>query len=269
MNIVQNFLICLVGLPASGKSTLAGILKESMSEEFKDRKVKIIDPDLIRKSLAPDIFDHEQEKKVRDMSLHAILSELKEGTIVISDDLNYYSSMRHDLKEIADALQLPFFIIHVATPLKTCLKWNEKRGKKIPDEVIERVHKKFDLFNKYQWDRPFYVVNLSNTIDIDKKNHANEIIARIIIILNGSKLERGENGREKTNITIEKQKLEIITRRTVGMLLKNTKNLSVKDEILDLRKKFIKDNLIVSLSESKIAHNLIKFLEEELNQKLS
>ena len=53
------------------------------------------------------------------------------------------------------------------------------------------------------------------------------------------------------------------------MLLKNTKNLSVKDEILDLRKKFIKDNLIVSLSESKIAHNLIKFLEEELNQKLS
>ncbi|MFX0037572.1 MAG: adenylyl-sulfate kinase, partial [Candidatus Hermodarchaeota archaeon] len=47
----NNLLICLTGLPASGKTTFANCLKDALEKKFIDLIVKIIDPDLIRKNL--------------------------------------------------------------------------------------------------------------------------------------------------------------------------------------------------------------------------
>ena len=65
--------------------------------------VNIVDPDLIRAKLSSK-FDFKIEKEVRQKHLAQVENFLKNGMITISDDLNYYSSMRHELKEIAERL---------------------------------------------------------------------------------------------------------------------------------------------------------------------
>ncbi|MHA1487012.1 MAG: AAA family ATPase, partial [Promethearchaeota archaeon] len=96
MNNKTNFLIILVGLPASGKTTFAYKLKEKLESDFQNN-VKIIDPDIIRDKAFPNRFDFKNEPKIREKNIKSVRKHLIEGHIVISDDLNYYSSMRHDL----------------------------------------------------------------------------------------------------------------------------------------------------------------------------
>ena len=62
----KNFLICLVGLPASGKSTFANSLKIALKKKFNNLEVKIIDPDIIRQKITSDKFYHEKEHIVRN-----------------------------------------------------------------------------------------------------------------------------------------------------------------------------------------------------------
>jgi len=136
--IDQNFLVILVGLPASGKSTFAFKLKEKLESNFQN-KVKIIDPDIIRDNTFPNGFDFKKEPKIREKNIQSVRRHLIKGYIVISDDLNYYSSMRHDLKLIADSLNIKYYIIYISTPLKLCLERNVERGKPIPNKVIKNI----------------------------------------------------------------------------------------------------------------------------------
>ena len=66
-----NFLICLVGFPASGKSTFAQEFKEIMEQKSDDCSVTIIDPDIIRESITRGKFNHEKEELVRKKNLKA------------------------------------------------------------------------------------------------------------------------------------------------------------------------------------------------------
>ena len=69
---MPNYLICLVGLPASGKSTFAQKFKEIIEQKSDDNSVIIIDPDIIRESITPGDFNHKKEKSVRKKNLKSI-----------------------------------------------------------------------------------------------------------------------------------------------------------------------------------------------------
>jgi tRNA uridine 5-carbamoylmethylation protein Kti12 len=223
-----------VGLPASGKTTFADILKKKLNLYFQ-AEIKTIDPDLLRDTLSPKIFDFQNEPNVREETLKKVRKYLKKGIIVINDDLNYYSSMRHDLKSIADDLRINFYIIHISTPLELCLKRNEKRGKPIPNKVIQKIHNKFDNFKKYKWDHPFRTY--TSTQSRDPVKFIEDLIIKIAEDL------------RKTTITTTVRKtlhssnladLDLITRKYVGKLLDVPQNLSHKDDLLKYRKSFIK-----------------------------
>ncbi len=262
----QNFLICLAGLPASGKSIFANELREILEKKFTNFKVKIIDPDKIRQTITQNKFDHKKEHLVREKNLQIIKRELKKRSVVISDDLNYYSSMRHDLKKIADELDVNFFIIHISTPLEVCLKWNEKRGKPIPNKIIKRISKKFDDFNKYNWDTPYAIYNMNQTLDLNDSliNFAN----RIHLNVKQSKkiFERETEFRHDSNLY--KEKLDKITRNYVGILLLNSNYIPLKNKIIKLRKKFLKIKKNEFLGESEIQNSFQTFLEESLSIKI-
>jgi len=262
----QNFLICLVGLPSSGKSKFANSLKIALKKKYNDLDVKIIDPDLIRQRITPDKFNHNKEHLVRNKNLQTIRSELEKKKIVISDDLNYYSSMRHDLKNIADILNIHFFIIHIATPIEICLKWNEERGKPIPNEVISKIQDKFDKFNRYYWDHPTVSYNLSDILDIDQA--IKEFLAKLEdkMIPKNQKL-RTEGTKIVSNIFNEN--LDKITRIYVGKLIINPNYLALKNKIIKLRKNYVKKNKNKALSEVEIVYNFKNYLEKSLNIKIS
>ncbi|MFX1366693.1 MAG: AAA family ATPase [Promethearchaeota archaeon] len=263
----QNFLICLVGLPASGKSTFANALKIGLTKKFDNLNVKIVDPDIIRHNLTPDEFDHDKEQIIRKENLNVIRRELERGNIVISDDLNYYTSMRHELKVIAEMLNLMFFMIYVATPIEICLKWNNYRGNPIPNNVIKKINERIDEFNKYKWDRPDLVYDLSRDKDL---NHIiNETLAKI------QKKRKSRNTKLEVLVLNNNQKnldnesLDKITRIYVSSLLHNSTYLPLKKKIIKLRKDYVKENRNKALKKSEILITFKKFLEKKLNIKVS
>ncbi len=262
----KNFLICLVGLPASGKSTFANSLKIALKKKFNNLEVKIIDPDIIRQKITSDKFDHEKEHIVRNENLKIIRSELELGNTVISDDLNYYSSMRHDLKGIADELNLDFSIVHIATPIEICMKWNEKRGEPIPIEVISKIQDKFDMFNKYNWDNPIATYDLSEISDLNIV--MKEFLAKLEDKMN---FRKQKFGKERTKIisNIYNENLDKITRVYVGKLVLNPSFIPLKNKIFKLRKTYIKKNKNKALSETEILKRFKIYLEKILNIKIS
>lgn len=260
MNNKSNFLIILVGLPASGKSTFAFKLKEELELRFQ-KKVKVIDPDIIRDSVFPNSFDFKNEPQIREKNIQSVRKHLNKGYIVISDDLNYYSSMRHDLKLIADSLKIKFYIIHISTPLRLCEKRNEERVKPIPNEVIQSIFNKFDNFNKYKWDIPYDTYDITQTRDVIQ--FIENLINKIALNLQ-EQIKCKDSLQKKPSPSIREQ-IDLITRKYVGELLKNPKYQISKKAILEHRKSFIKiqaDNLI---EEVKILKNFKLYLTKHLN----
>ncbi|MBN1214628.1 MAG: adenylyl-sulfate kinase [Candidatus Lokiarchaeota archaeon] len=207
MELKNNFLICLTGLPASGKSIFAKKLKEGLSRIQNNFETIIIDTDKIRHSLYDKEFNHKKEILVREKNLKLIEKNLIEKKIVISDDLNYYSSMRHELREISSNLKLRMFIIYIATPFNICIEWNKKRGYTIPDNVIFNINRKFDSFQKYKWDQPDYTVDMSKELNLDKL--ISDIVLKMIKLDKEPNLQiLGEeiNTNEKKKKIFKKQK---------------------------------------------------------------
>ena len=263
MSSNSNFLIILVGLPASGKSTFAFKLKEDLELKFQN-KVKVIDPDIIRGNIFPNSFDFKNEPQIREKNIQAVRKHLIQGYIVISDDLNYYSSMRHDLKIIADSLNIKFYIIHISTPLRLCVKRNEERGKPIPNEVIENIYNKFDNFNKYKWDTPYETYDITQTGDIIQfiENLTEEIALNLQVQI------KGKDSLQKKPSPLIREKIDLITRKYVGELLKNPKYHIYKKAILEYRKSFIKKQPENLIEEDKILKNFKLYLAKNLNIEL-
>ena len=173
--------------------------------------------------------------------------------------------MRHDLKEIADKLEIKFFIIHIATPLKTCLSWNKKRGKPIPNSVIKKVYNKFDTFDKYSWDYPIMEYDPS-------RNHSNkgkleEILNTTIEKLIFELTSKRKIEKLSKDSNIDNEKLDRVTREIVGDLLRNPMYKSLKNKIIVYRKLFIKDNLNRPISERELSISFKKYLEKSLDRK--
>ncbi len=248
-----------MGLPASGKTTFANNLKNKLNLHFQV-EVKIIDPDLLRDNTSPKIFDFRNEPRVREKSLEKVRKYLTRGLIVISDDLNYYTSMRHDLKSIADDLSINFYIIHISTSLELCLKRNENRGKPIPDIVIQKIYDKFDNFKKYRWNYPFKTYN--STQFSDPVIFIEDLIKEIAEDL---KKIKDKPTVKKSLHSSNREILELTTRKYVGRLLDVPQNRSHKDEILKYRKSYIKKKA-KNLTDTKvILEDFKRYLAKNLN----
>ena len=263
----KNFLICLVGLPASGKTSFAKNFKKFLEQNRDNPKVKIIDPDIIRDALTPDKFDYQQEQLVRKYNLGEVKKGLKEGYIVISDDLNYYSSMRHDLKLITEDVNLSFFIIHISTPLEICLKWNEKRGGLLPESVIKDVARKFDSFDKYKWDYPMASINLSEVQNFTKVFE--DLMSQITYKIEERDKRENEGVKLPPSSDLYNEMLDKLTRTIVGEILKNSEFNPLKSRILKYRKLYVKLNLNKELEESFISRDFKEYLAKNLHIQLS
>lgn len=256
-----------MGLPASGKTTFSIKFKEFIELNHPNFKVKIVDPDKIRDRITPDKFDYKKEQIVRKKNLNEIESAIKEGYIVISDDLNYYSSMRHDLKTIAEKLNSNFFIIHISTPLEICLKWNKNRGELIPNSIIKKIFNKFDNFDKYRWDYPIAKINISEVKNYNEvfENLMNKIIKYDDLY---SVFKKKEKIIERSSNTYN-ELLDKMTRKIVGKILKNQIFEINKEKLLYYRKEFIRTYLEKPLNNELITQTFLEYLEKNLNLKFT
>lgn len=263
MVVNKIFIVCLTGLPASGKTTFANILKTTIKKKFNTEKAIIVDPDVIRQLLTPSKFDYKSEPEVRKKNLTEIREKLREGNIVISDDLNYYTSMRHDLKELSEDFKICFFIIHISTPVYICLKWNKMRGKPIPNKIIRKINRKFDNFGKYNWDNPEANYDMSQIQDLNKK--VEDLVEQFLAKVSKPREISEKEDKVKIVSNIINENLDKLTRDYVGKLLQDSKLLAMKKAIIKARKLFVKINKNKNSKDKDIRIDFKDYLEKRLN----
>jgi tRNA uridine 5-carbamoylmethylation protein Kti12 len=96
----NGFLIIFCGLPSSGKTTTAQNLKIKLEENYKNN-ISIIDTDILRIQKYGNEFTPDNEIKIIESALIQVRDLLLQGHIVLSDDINYFESMRHEFVQIA------------------------------------------------------------------------------------------------------------------------------------------------------------------------
>lgn len=234
-------LIILSGLPSSGKSTLAREIAIILELDLAMKTI-IIESDAIRNmipSYREQRFNPEHEPVVRSAMFSLIKYFLQQGYLVINDDMNYYKSMRHDLREIALKISVPFAIIYISTPREVALSWNEKRGLPIPQEVIEDAFNKFDIPGKdYEWDNPLLTVDLSA---VKPKTAAKETVILIEDLLLKPSTEEARTVIEPSKEDRQKEAIDKLTRKIISETIADKKNEELAKNLSEVRREFVKN----------------------------
>ncbi len=118
-----GFTIWMTGLPASGKSTLAELLRERLTGE--GRLVEVLDGDEIRKGLSRDLGlsrEHREEHAWRVSFLAKVLS--RNGVVSVVALISPYRASRESARETIGPDR--FVEVYVRAPLAVCEKRDPK-----------------------------------------------------------------------------------------------------------------------------------------------
>lgn len=136
----------MVGLPCSGKSTMA-------EHYAKDYNANIHSSDAIREELTGDINNQENNALVFQTLHQRIKEDLRNGKNCIYDACCvHYKERKAFLQELRN-ISCEKICVLMATPYDTCLERNSKRDRKVPEHVIKRMYMSFDPPWDYEgWD---------------------------------------------------------------------------------------------------------------------
>lgn len=111
----SGFVVWLTGLPGSGKSTIARLLKSKLEHTF---KVEILDGNEIRSTLYPELgFSKEERRMNNRIVAHIAKLLVRNGVVVIVSLVSPYAESR---KMARDIVQENFVEIWVKCPIEIC-----------------------------------------------------------------------------------------------------------------------------------------------------
>ena len=153
----------LVGLPGSGKTYYA-------NKHLKRENTIILSSDEIRKVLLGSEEAQWGNSIVFDTMNHAAIENLRQGRNVIYDATNINSKRRMVLleqikKEVKE--DVFFKVTILAIPYEICVERQQNRERKVPEEVINRMIKNFEVpYYEEGWDEI-----LVENFDFNQKNY--------------------------------------------------------------------------------------------------
>ncbi len=235
------YLLILCGLPSSGKTTICKNVA-SLLEDKHDVSTMVVSSDDFRDMLSYSSkgFKPEREASVKTLYEKAIATGLENGFLVISDDLNYYKSMRSELRQIAKRLCSDYDIVFVDTPVEQAIAWNQERGSPIPLSLIEEINQKLDApKGDYKWDTPLVVV--------DPSKQSIEEIASLIVTAVLKRLEQPIRSKPRKVVENEKslraRGIERETRKSMMEVMTRYKNPDLGISLSRIRKEVVKKAL--------------------------
>jgi O-phosphoseryl-tRNA(Sec) kinase len=228
---MNQFLMVLCGLPASGKTTLALAIKRAVGPD-----VEIVTSDKWRDETYYIDWKPEKEGAVRKKSLAQVRERIQQGKSVIHDDTNYYQSMRHELYKIALERKCLFTIIHVTTSVDNAILWNAKREhSEINEDIIRKIADRFDPpGGRYLWDYP--------SVEVDMATHVLEkAVTKIVALLRSLKTVEDSQPVKVTEQTGEA--IDQITRKAVTEFLTTHPEFRETGEVSIIRRRVLRNAL--------------------------
>ena len=136
-------LVILVGVVASGKSTLAEKYKEYL-EKNQEGETVIVSSDQIREELLGDINDQTQNDKVFTEVHKRIKKNIADKNVIV-DATNVSMKSRRALLNCVKKRECQKVAIVMTTPLPVCKKRNANRDRVVPEWVIDKQVKSFQI----------------------------------------------------------------------------------------------------------------------------
>jgi selenocysteine-specific elongation factor len=235
------YLLILCGLPSSGKTTISKYVA-SLLEDKHGIPTMVTSSDDFRDMLSysSEGFKPERETLVKNFYEKTIAAGLENGFLVISDDMNYYKSMRSDLRQIAKRSEADYDIVFVDIPVEQAIKWKQERGSPIPSSLIEEISQKFDPpKGDYKWDTPLVVV--------DPSKQSIEEISNLIVAAVLKRLENPKRSKPKKIVEDERslraRGIERETRKAMMEIMTRYKNPDLAISLSAIRKETVKKAL--------------------------
>ena len=117
--------VWMTGLPASGKSSIAHAVEESLLRA--GRSVYVLDGDNLRHGLNGDLgfSDEDRAENVR-RTAHVARLMADAGTVAIVSLVSPFAADRDQARELVEAEGLPFYEVWVSTPVEECERRDPK-----------------------------------------------------------------------------------------------------------------------------------------------
>lgn len=126
-------LVLLVGVPASGKSTLA--------QRLIDKGYVCLNADAIRKELHGDEGEQSDAEKVFGIFFERLEEALAQSCDIVIDNTNINTKHRSPILQRAIKAGYEDIQLWVLdTPLETCLERNRGRERSLPDEIVSNYY---------------------------------------------------------------------------------------------------------------------------------
>jgi adenylylsulfate kinase len=117
--------VWLTGLPSAGKTTLATALAERLQAE--GRPVEVLDGDAVRGVLSPELGYSRADRDTNVARIGWLAQRFaKHGVVVIAAVVSPFADARDDVRAEHELRELPFFEVHVATPVQVCAERDVK-----------------------------------------------------------------------------------------------------------------------------------------------
>lgn len=129
----MNKLVLLVGIPGSGKTTLAARLI--------DKGYLCLCADDIRRELLGDTTDQGNKEQVFEVFFSRMEQAMAENRDIVVDNTNINPMHRKQILERASRLSyldVQLWILDV--PLELCLARNRARGRQVPEDIVTKMH---------------------------------------------------------------------------------------------------------------------------------
>ena len=138
--------LMLVGLPGSGKSYKA----KKLAEQY---NANIHSSDSIREELLGDVNSQDANNVVFTTLHNRVKEDLRNGKNCIYDATNISYKRRMAFLQELKNIQCEKICVLMATPYDMCLENNAARDRNVPEYVIERMYRQFDIPWYYEcWD---------------------------------------------------------------------------------------------------------------------